>query len=122
MSEHEFATVDQYVRAFEVTRADMPVDLVQAHLDAPDYTTTWQQLAEAVGKRSYRGVNARYGNYASKIAKHLGLITKPAEGFWLYTLVRFADKPGVHGHTAYVLRTPVIEALRSLGFRSRNET
>jgi hypothetical protein len=75
-----------------------------------------------VGKLSYRGVNARYGTYASKIAKHLGLVAKPAEGFWLYTLVRFADEPGLHGHTAYVLRAPVVVALHRLGFRSRNET
>jgi hypothetical protein len=39
-------------------------DLVEAHLRRPDYTTTWQDLAEVVGKVSYRGVNARYGAFA----------------------------------------------------------
>jgi hypothetical protein len=32
LADDEFGTVDQYVRAFEVTRTDMPVELVQAIL------------------------------------------------------------------------------------------
>jgi len=101
-------TAEQYARAFRALGDRMPSDLLEAHLAAPNYTTTWQDLAEAVGMASYRGVNARYGNFAREVAELLG-VEKP-EG-WVLVLVRWAKERGSRGHTAFVLRKPVIEAL-----------
>ena len=50
-----------------------------------------------------------------RVAQLLGIDERP-EGFWLYVLAGWADeRDAVSGHTAFVLRRPVIEALTRLG-------
>jgi hypothetical protein len=89
--------------------------LLQAHYAAPDHTATWAQLAAAVGYASGNAVNLQYGRLAGRVAGRLG-VAGPPHGFWLYVLAGWADDrdPG-SGHTAFVLRRPVIEAFQQLG-------
>jgi hypothetical protein len=110
-------TAEEYARAFRAVADRMPRDLLEAHLAAPDYTATWQDLAEAVGKLSYRGVNARYGTFAREVAELLGVVEKPVG--WVMVLVTHAEELGSRGHTAFILRPAVIEALSQLGFAVR---
>jgi hypothetical protein len=125
MCDEEFGNTNDYLRAFEIVRAEgIPenhVALLRAHLAAPSYTTTWARLAEAVGYPNGSSVNLQYGKFAGRIAPQLGLIKKPVDpngrAWWLWALVRWAGEPDPDsGHTAFVLRRPAVEALRRLEF------
>jgi predicted HNH restriction endonuclease len=69
-------------------------------------------------------VHLHYGKFAERVARHLGLTEKPLDpggtGWWLWALVRWAeDRDPESGHTVFVLRRPVIEALQQLGLHTR---
>jgi hypothetical protein len=56
---------------------------------------------------------------AERIARQLGLRDKPLDpngnGWWIWALVRWAEERDPEsGHTAFVLRRPVVEALQRL--------
>jgi hypothetical protein len=122
MDEEEFGTTDDYREAFEVVRAEgIPnnhMALLQAHLAAPGYTTTWARLADAVGYPTGSSVNLQYGKLAERIARQLGMREKPLDtngnAWWLWVLVRWNGRDRQSGHTAFVLRRPVVEALQQL--------
>jgi 5-methylcytosine-specific restriction enzyme A len=119
MNDEEFGTADDYLRAFEVIRsegfANNHLSLLRAHFAAPEHTATWGQLAATVGYTHGKAVNLQYGILAARVAELLG-VDQPPKGFWLYVLAGWADEPEpVSGHTAFVLRRPVIEALTRLG-------
>jgi hypothetical protein len=111
-------SANEYAQAFRAIDSKIGRDLLEAHLAAPDYTTTWQDLAEAVGMKDGRAVNVHYGKFAREVAELLGFVEPPKpypeakRGFWLFTLVKWADHWGSRGHTAFVLRKPIIQALR----------
>jgi hypothetical protein len=125
MDGEEFGTTHDYRTAFEAVQAEGIPDnhraLLQAHLAAPGYTTTWARLAEAVEYPTGSSVNLQYGIFAERIARQLGLNEKPLDpngnAWWLWVLVRWAEPPRdpESGHTAFVLRRPVVEALQQLG-------
>ncbi len=126
MTDEPFGSADDYKRAFEALRREgfspKDVPLLQAHFDAPSHTATWAQLADRVGYASGRAVNLHYGRLAGRVAHELR-ITDPPNGFWLSVLAGWAEEADPGGHTAFVLRRPVIEALVSLGiFRNSPET
>ena len=123
MNDEEFGTTDDYCRAFKAVRtegiADKHLALLQAHFNAPEHTATWEQLAAAVGYHGYRAVNLQYGRFAERIARQLGLRDKPLDPYgnrwWIWALVRWAEERDPEsGHTAFVLRRPVVEALQRL--------
>jgi hypothetical protein len=104
--------------------------LLQAHYEAPEHTATWEKLATAVGYNGYRAVSLQYGAFAKRIAQELGLRDKPLDtnknAWWLWALVRWArERDPESGHTAFVLRRPVVEALKrgavSFPFRRTGE-
>ena len=115
MDDEEFGTTADYLRAIEAVRAEgIPDNLLRAHLRAPGYTTTWARLAEAVGYPTGSAVNLQYGKFAERTALQLGLSDKPLDpngtAWWLWVLVFWADERDPSGHTAFVLRRPVIKA------------
>src|SRR5438034_66955 len=119
MGDEEFGTANDYLRAFETVRAegipDNHLALLRAHFAAPDHTATWAQLAAAVGYANFNAVNLQYGKLAARVASQLG-IRQPPLDFWLSVLAGWAaERDPASGHTAFVLRRPVIEALRQLG-------
>jgi hypothetical protein len=119
MNHEEFGTSDIYYRAFQAILSegipDNHLALLQAHFRAPAHTATWAQLAKEVGYANGNAVNLQYGTLASRVAKLLRIGEAP-KGFWLYVLAGWADeRDPVSGHTAFVLRRPVIEALTQLG-------
>jgi hypothetical protein len=124
MHEEEFGRTEDYIKAFAALLkegiAETHVALMQAHFKAPQNTTTWAQLAKAVGYANGNAVNLQYGTLASRVAYYLG-IPEPPEGFWLFVLVKWAEEMDSSGHTAFVLRRPVIEALTHLGIFPREE-
>lgn len=111
-------SVDAYIEAFDALgREGIPSQhraLLQAHFESPEHTATWERLAGAVGYVSGRAVNLQYGTLARRVARQLGL-TDPPQGFWLFVLADWGDKKDASGHTAFVLRQPVVEALTRLG-------
>jgi hypothetical protein len=121
MDHEEFGTVDDYLRAFRAIQAEgIPenhIALLRAHFTAADHTATWAQLAAAVGYANGAAVNLQYGTLARRVAQQLG-VSQPPHGFWLHVLAGWADaRDPVSGHTAFVLRRPVIEALQRLVLR-----
>ena len=124
MDDELFGTTADYLRAFEAVQAEGIADnhlrLLWAHLAAPEYTTTWAMLAEAVGYPNGSSVNLQYGKFAERIARQLGRSEKPLDpngtAWWLWVLVRWAEECDPEsGHTAFVLRRPAVEALQQLG-------
>jgi hypothetical protein len=124
MNDEEFGTTDDYCRAFKAVQtegiADKHLALLQAHFNPPEHTVTWEQLAAAVGYDGGRAVNLHYGTFAGRIARELGLRNKPPDPnrnrWWLWVLVRWAEElDSESGHTAFVLRRPVVEALQRAG-------
>ena len=115
MSEEEFGTADAYTSAFRALANERTLDkhipLLQAHFNAPDHTTTWAQLAQAVGYAEGRAVHLQYGRLGRRLAYQLG--KRP--DYWNLVLVDWAKHEDPSGHTTYVLRRPVIEALTRLG-------
>lgn len=118
MSNTKFGTADDYYRAFAaIQKKGIPekhIALLQAHFQAPRHTATWAQLASVVGFANGDAVNLQYGKLAGRVARLLGVV-EPPKGFWLYVLAEWAKKKDPSGHTAFVMRRPVIEALSRLG-------
>src|SRR5689334_12410411 len=114
MIHEEFGTADVYFRAFETIKAegipDKHLALLQAHFNARNHTATWAQLAEKVGYVNGNAVNLQYGKLAGRMAQKMGINAVP-NGFWLDVLAGWAaERDAISGHTAFVLRRPVIEA------------
>ncbi len=118
MNDEKFGTAEDYYRAFVPLQkegiSEPHINLLKAHFKAPKHTATWAQLAPEVGYATGSAVQLHYGKLARRVATQLG-ITEPPEGFWLHVLADWAKKKGPEGHTAFVLRRPVIEALTRLG-------
>jgi hypothetical protein len=117
-----FGTAEDYTRALgTVIGEGLPVKhlhLLRAHCEAPKRKRTNDRLAKAVGYANYRAANLQYGRLAHRVATELGVRQKP-NGFWLFVLVDWAhgvDRLDPKGHTYFVLREPVVEALRRLGY------
>jgi predicted HNH restriction endonuclease len=108
------------IRAFKTLQSeglfDKPRALLQAHFNAPNRTATWAELAKDVGYTEGRAINLHYGKLAQKVAGLLGVSVipgVPGNKSWLFVLIHWAeDHPS--GHTSYVLRRPVVEALTQL--------
>jgi putative restriction endonuclease len=116
-------SANAYVEAFRIIHAEGIAEnhlaLLRGHFNAPNHTTTWAQLAQFVGYANGAGVNLQYGHFAARVAKALGF-AEPPMGFWLNVLADWADELDVaSGHTAFVLRSKVIEALQRLGILPR---
>lgn len=125
MQDDELGTVDDYLRAFRAVQAeglrDHHLAMLRAHFAAPNHTTTWEQLAKEMGYARGNAVNLQYGKLAEMIASQLG-ITEPPHGFWLHVLADWAAEPDPEsGHTAFVLRPVVIEALQRLGVLKQSD-
>jgi hypothetical protein len=119
MSE-DFGTVDDYTRALQTVLKEEGVpekhlDILRAHCEAPDRTSTANKLAQAVGYANGNAVNLQYGTLAHRVATELG-VPEPPKGFWLFVLVDWAGGFDSKGHTRFGLRKPVVEALRRLGY------
>ena len=90
-----------------------------AHLESPDHTATWADLAQAVGYDSGKIVNLQYGKVAHRIADELGVQDPPLAdtfpgGWWGFVLSGWSRTRGTLGHTAYIMRPPLVEALQRL--------
>ncbi len=120
--DYRFGDDEQYFRALSAVIAkgvsDKEHEVLLAHFRSPDHTASTQSIAETLGYRSYGPVNSVYARLSRRVAEQLGVLQKPAEGFWLFVLADWADPEPVTGHTQFVLRTPVVRALESLGFAS----
>jgi hypothetical protein len=124
MRDDEFGSADDYLKAFEALQEEgiheNHIALLKAHFKAPKYTTTWARLAKAVGYPGGDSVNMQYGALAHRVAHKLGIQERP-KNFWLWVLVVWAHvRDRESGHTAFVLRRPVIEALTRLGIFPRS--
>ena len=125
-----YGTADDYYDALSVLekRGISPKHrcMLLAHLNAPNHTVTWENLAKACGYASYRSVNLQYGALAHRLADELGVEEAPLrevwlKGWWGFVLVDWADERGSLGHTAYVMRPPLVAALRRLNWKSSSK-
>lgn len=118
MNHEEFGSSDAYYRAFQAILSEgVPENhlaLLRAHFAAPDHIATWAQLAAKIGYVNGNAVNLQYGTLARRVGEQLRIGEAP-KGFWLYVLAGWADdRDAASGHTAFILRRPVIEALTQL--------
>lgn len=114
-----FEAVDRYIFAFETVLKEgirpKQKDILIAHYNSQNHTSTAQRLATSVGYLTFGGVNFQYGILARRIAELIGF-EYPPMGFWLHVLADWADEPEAEtGHTAFVLRPAVVKALESVG-------
>ena len=113
-----YGTTHEYLSALKAVMGHRVhprhLEMLREHYLSPKHTTTWESLASKVGYRTGNTVNTQYGTFAGRVAAELGISEKP-EGFWLYVLVKWAGREDVKGHTQFVLRKPVCEALEQLG-------
>lgn len=119
MNHEEFGTSEDYLGAFEGLVAEgIPENhlaLLRAHHSVPHHRATWAQLAEAIGYANGKAVNLQYGTLATRVANRMGIEEVP-NGFMLDVLAGWADERDPRsGHTSFILRNPVIEALTRLG-------
>ena len=119
MSSEEFGNADAYYEAFSTLLRpgihDSHQALLRAHYAAPDHTTTWEALAQAVGYKRGAAVNLQYGKFAKGLAAAMGIDSAP-HGFWLFVLADWGPSLDEEsGNTLFVLRRPVIEALQRHG-------
>jgi 5-methylcytosine-specific restriction enzyme A len=117
MKQEPFGTANDYFRAFksiiEEGVAEKHVAMLRAHYLAPNHTITWTQLGKLVGWTG-DAVNLQYGLFARRVARQLGIDEKPS--FWVFVLVTWgAGKDPVTGFQTFVLRRPVLAALKRLG-------
>jgi hypothetical protein len=119
MRKMHFGTAEDYTKALAAVVAEgVPekhIELLRAHFEAPGHKRTARQLAQAVGYANYGGVNLQYGILAKRVASRLGVV-EPPNGFWLFVLVEWASRVDPSGDTLFVLRAPVVEALKRLGY------
>jgi hypothetical protein len=119
MGTKHFGTGEDYANALRAVIAEgVPekhIELLRAHCLATRRTRTASQLARDVGYANYGAVNLQYGTLAHRVGSRLGL-TEPPRGFWLFVLVDWAGSTDPSGHTRFVLRSPVVQALRRLGY------
>lgn len=88
--------------------------MLREHYLSPKHTTTWEALAGKVGYTTSGTVQLQFGKFAGRVAEQLGIHEKP-EGFWLYVLAKWAKQKDAKGHTQFILRKPVCEAMQRLG-------
>jgi hypothetical protein len=119
--EEEFGNVDQYLTAIRAALKVCSVrqsQLLWCHLQAKGHKTTWSTLATRVGYSNFNTVNLQYGKLASNIGKHLGISTKPRDRngnvWWLTILIWWDNDRTQDLHTEFLLRQPVVEALKRL--------
>ncbi len=115
--DERFGSTAQYVQAMKavLSRPVHPrhLEMLREHYLSPKHTTTWEALAKKVGYPTGSTVNKQYGTFAGRVASELGIHEKP-EGFWLYVLAKWASQRDTKGHTQFVLRKPMREAMKEL--------
>ena len=123
MDENKYGNTSDYLKALKVLKmkgiAKHHISMLNAHLKASGHAVTWENLAKQIGYRQGRAVNLHYGKFAKRICEQLGLKDKPIDkngnDWWLWALVRWNKKPNSKSrHTVFVLRKPVINALKKI--------
>ncbi len=78
MTRKAFGTADEYFRAFSVIQSEgLPEKhraMLPQALQPKNYTTTWADLAAAVGYPSGGTVNHQYGTLAGRVASLLNVL------------------------------------------------
>lgn len=91
-----FGSTRDYTRALEAMAAEgihpSQRALILAHLDAPDHTASWRELAPAARYPNAEAVKLHYGRLAHRVADKLGVSFRQARDFWLYVLVDWAGE------------------------------
>jgi hypothetical protein len=96
--------------------------ILRAHLEEEEYATTWLILANKLGLKSERAVNLHYGRFAHALWEQMGFTGMPYDPratrqFWLGLLVTwppFDEDIDADGRTIFILRKPIVEALKRL--------
>lgn len=93
--------------------------LLQAHHQTPDHTATAAELAQAVGFKDYRGVNAEYGRLGKLLREALDFKGEGQESFVIAAFVA----PGTQGNTEWlwVMHPELADALEQLGWTSGSQ-
>src|SRR5262245_57749507 len=112
MAKTAFGTPDDYLKALRKVQNSKRMDLLWAHFNEPDHTTTWENLGAVTGHGNYRVINRQYGSFAGSVARLLGLSEKPLDtnrnAWWLWVLVDWAGKDD-KGHQRFRLRDEVLK-------------
>jgi hypothetical protein len=114
-------TLEDYVQAFgSVIPTESERLMLHAHLNAKDHTMTATELAQAAGYKDYEVANSIYGKLAKKIGDVVGLMPRQIGDEVIYTFIIAEEgkKEGGPQHWRWVMHPEVVQALKSLNFRS----
>ena len=112
-------TAAQYREAFARLREEAkPYQLrpLELHRASPGGTATMTQLADALGYRSYHGVNLIYGQFAALLCDRLGLSAEDRPDPGTAVLATFEKPDGDAAQWRLTLRPEVVRALDDLGW------
>jgi 5-methylcytosine-specific restriction enzyme A len=109
-AEIERISAERYLYALEAVQPTMrELNILTIHRSAPDCTITARHLSRALGFANWNAANLRYGKFAGKLCRALGVQPKTN----LSVLVKFFKVPGLEYELC--LRPSVVEALDRFG-------
>lgn len=111
---NKIPTASEFVSAFKQLRETLNtklVELLNAHFNSPNHTSTASRLAEAVGYKKHTATNNQYGSLSKSLAAILGY--KP-KGQWI-VLILETSHPKKSAHANLTLRPEVVYALEKTG-------
>lgn len=109
----------KYVSAFKNIRiTDLQRRMLEIHYQAPSYTLTATQMANALGYSHYSVSNGNYGRLGSRLGEKLGW--KPLDSDLGVAILVTFFKP--ENNWQWIMRPEVITALEKLGWVSPSTT
>lgn len=124
MAHNVFGSPRDYLRAIEsllhLGIAEHQWRILQLHRRAKASTTTFVNLADAMGYNTFGGINAQYGRLARAVAEKMKIRQRPSVGFWLYVLLDWAEGNPTDPLTRFKLRPEVVAALNQIEARGKS--
>lgn len=110
-------SVEQYETAFSELGPKFSIqqmDMLVGHANTKKQTISMQKLAELAGYTGYKSANLHYGKLGSALAHFLNL-NLPDPHNKIQSICDGAPNYDEAGHFQWVLKQPVVEALKRLG-------
>jgi len=115
----EIPIPSKYVTAFkEIAVSDLQMRMLEIHYQAPAYTLTATEMANALGYAHYSVSNGNYGRLGSRLGDALGWKPKDSD-LGVSILATFA-KP--ENNWQWIMRPEVVTALEKLSWVSPSTT
>ena len=88
------------------------MDMLIGHAKAKRHTISMYKLAQLAGYKGYESANLHYGKLSGAVAKYLGIHNLHQK---MQAICDLSPNLDERGHAQWILKQPVIQALRMLG-------